>query len=314
MKILVIRFGAMGDLIHLSPSLSAISDAEIHVLTSPAYADLVKALAPVKVWTWDKSQGLGALLGMLGPLTTELFDCVINLHPSLKTNLLCGLLTTKTATYRKEKLSEFGVRQRAMKRLHAVEDFYRVFQSALRLPALDKSQLVPKLKTASSPSNAIGIIPGVGAHRPNRAWPVSSWQPLIQALLKEDPTRRIVLVGGQDDHALAEQLVQEGVENHCGQHAILETAALLGSCDLVIGGDTGPLHLAAATGVPVLGLYAPTSVDRTGPLGKTHTLTPPQILGCWPCEKPTCENKNCMGDILVDTVLENIGVIRQVVR
>jgi len=315
MKILVIRFGAMGDLIHVSPSLLALPNAELHVLTSPAYADLIRALAPVqKVWTWEKSQGLSALFAMAFEMRGERFDWVINLHPSLKTNVLCRVLTTQTATYRKEKPTEFGVRQRSLKRLHAVEDFYRVFQLALGLPAKDKATLIPQLKTNRKTSGTIGIIPGVGAHRPNRAWPLTSWRLLIQSLLAEDSTRRIVLIGGQDDHALAEQLVQDRVENHCGQHAILETAELLGSCDWVIGGDTGPLHLAVATGVPVLGLYAPTSVNRTGPLGNTRTVCPPEILGCWPCEKPTCENKNCMADILVETVLENIRVIREIVR
>lgn len=340
MKVLVIRFGAMGDLIHVSPSLTRLKaqypEAEIHVLTSAAYSDLVHALAPVQnVWTWDKADGIFALWAMAGSLRAMHFDAVINLHSSLKTHVLCMLLGTQVGTYRKQKCALTGMAQRGQPRLHAVEDFYRVFQSIFPLPMADRQRLVPSINLMPTPAiqgggddqelpisnrtgnkiakhSVIGLIPGVGALRPNRAWPIGSWQRLIASLQTRYPDHKIVLVGGPEDQSLAQQLVQVGVDNQCGQQSILDSARLLASCEVVVGGDTGPLHLAAATGVPVLGLFAPTSVVRTGPLGQTRTITPAQTLSCWPCEKPVCETGSCMTDISVEAVLENIGMIIEV--
>ena len=77
------------------------------------------------------------------------------------------------------------------------------------------------------------------------------------------------------------------MENYCGQCDIQETARLMQHCDRVIGGDTGPLHLAAGLGVATVGIVGPTSVDRTGARGggTTH-ITPPNPCPAGPVKHP----------------------------
>jgi ADP-heptose:LPS heptosyltransferase len=78
-------------------------------------------------------------------------------------------------------------------------------------------------------------------------------------------------------------------------------AAFLRGCDLFVGGDSGPLHLASALGVPVLGLYGPSDPVRNGPFGdvdRVVTVAEP----CGPCYKRNCARPSCMDSIPVEKV------------
>lgn len=332
-RLLVIRWGALGDLIHASASVQTVKQAypelEVHWLTSPAYQDLVASFAGVdQVWTWEKRQGLWGLWRLAGQFRQLGVDAVINLHPSLKSILFSTLVMPRSsAVYHKEKLRSKGQAQRTKRRRHAASDFYQPFQRLL--PSLpDPIPGVPAVRSAqktdavpAKPDGVVwvGLIPGVGAKRSNRAWEKVAYVGLIEKLLANNPEIQVLLVGGPDETALAQQIldglgkVPEGigprVQNHCGRYDILGTASLLAQCDVVVGGDTGPMHLAAATGVPVVGIYGPTAVARTGPLahGASRMLTPPEALACWPCEQAECpytseQHLACMRQISVEQV------------
>jgi ADP-heptose:LPS heptosyltransferase len=338
-RLLVIRFGALGDLLHLSPSLEAVKAAhpelEIHLLTSPMYQSLASLLPGVdKVWLWEKKSGWPGLLKAALDLRASRMDAVVNLHPSLKSWLLTQIVRPiRKAVYHKQKLKVKGQAQRALPRRHAVTDFYQPFRCLLGLPkddAMTPRLPLPAALAETLPAKAtgerwIGIIPGVGAKRSNRAWESESYVALIAQLLRhsEWPNLKILLIGGPDEQPLAQRLLEavpgshsDTVQSHCGLHDIPTTAALLSHCDLVIGGDTGPLHLAAAVGAPIVSIYGPTALARTGPVGNQpiQSLTPPEALACWPCELPTCpytgpEHLACMKQIGVNEVLS--AVFRQ---
>lgn len=323
-KLLVIRLGALGDLLHAGASVQAVKAAnpelEIHWLTSPTYATWLGTMPGVdRVWPYDKAAGWGGLWRLAQQLRAVGFDGVVNLHPSFKTGLLTQLIgPCRTVVYRKEKLKLKGQAQRALTRRHAVADFYAPFMQLM--PGQPAGVAPLHWPQAASPlvklveQRWIGLIPGVGAKRANRAWEPAAYADLMRELLKSHPTARILLMGGPDETTLAEALQMilsdERVENHCGRHDIAGTAALLAQCDLVIGGDTGPLHLAAAVGAPLVAIFGPTSLQRTGPLGKQviKKLTPPDDLACWPCELAECpltgrEHLACMKKITQRQVL-----------
>ncbi|HEY9746146.1 MAG TPA: glycosyltransferase family 9 protein [Oculatellaceae cyanobacterium] len=323
-RILVIRLGALGDLIHASAAWDEVQrqcpDAEIHLLTSPIYLKLADLMPNVqKIWTWDKRAGLGTLFSLAIKLRKERYEAVVNLHPSFKTWLLTQLaLPKKQAWYRKQKFWKKGLALRQLERRHATVDFYEPFRRLLKLPYAQKLTPVLRLpdgieRPKSSQERWIGLIPGVGAKRGNRAWLPESYRELIQSLLSVSGTR-ILVFGGPDEQQLADAIL-EGfpsacVENHCGVHDVLGTARLMARCDMVIGGDTGPLHLAAAVGARLISIYGPTSLNRTGPLGVQLgvSLVPPDELKCWPCERANCPLSGdahlaCMRRISVEQVL-----------
>lgn len=336
-KLLVIRHGALGDCIHVLPSLAALrdhaQDVELHWLTAPVLHPLLASHVDV-CWDFTKPSGvlnqLPWLLGMATQFKDAGIDGVVNLHPSLKTHILCQLLGVPTATYRKEKLPTTGEVSRSLTRLHATENFYQPFRQLW--PALPKRLPHPPVLNLPSRQHHLGegchiaVILGVGNKRPNRGWPLQHWQEWCGLLPvygdAADQVYHLHLIGGPDEVQLAESFLNLPLpdylvcHNHVGQTSLVGMAQLLRQCQLTIGGDTGPLHVAGAAGCPnVLGLFAPTAVDRTGPKGSgtMKTLTPSAAHTCWPCEQPTCQHAShpsgCMAEISPQVVAQACGQI-----
>ncbi len=340
-KILILRLGAMGDLIHLSATLAAIKaqhpQCELHLMTSAMYEDMANCIPSVsKVWTFNKNK-LGDLCQKAFRARREGFTAGINLHPSVKTHLfftMAGILPC--ASYKKQKLKQRGIDQRPLERFHAAEDFYQPFRRILDLSdsAHFRTQLsLPHthsetITTTKNDSTTyhIGLIPGVGAKRSSRAWGVKQYQGLVEQLINDVESKslpihrlKIIVIGGVEEKELGNAMATNHpshINNTCGTLSILDTAQLLQDCNLVIGGDTGPTHLASSLGCSMVSIYGPTSVARTGPVSSVHAdritiLTPPETLQCWPCEAPTCplsgeENMACMHQITVQDVLNAV--------
>jgi heptosyltransferase I len=335
-KILVIRLGALGDLVHVSAALNAIKqhypDTEIHFLSRSMYQDLVAMMPMVtQFWAWPDKPTIQTLFSLAQNLRKVGIDGVVNLHPSLKTFFVSFVMAKPTTIYRKEKCQVFGEEQRKIPRLHAVEDFFRPFQKLFHLKTILPNELIPELSLLQNDpiqefkrcSFRLGVVPAVGGKRGNRAWPVENWTRLLTELFQSNSDLEVYFFGGRDDREEAqcfiesllgsgnEQIHVNQLKNHCGQWDIPGTATLMKECDWVISGDTGPLHLAAAVNIPVIGLFGPTSVDRTGPRGRNQTLilTPSVDNPYWPCEMPTCfshspDTQACMRSLSVEHVLE----------
>lgn len=118
----------------------------------------------------------------------------------------------------------------------------------------------------------------VGAGEPERCVPPSVWSHWITEYLRSEPAGRIVLIGGRGEReaarAIEEMLAPSllgRVWNAVGRTDLKQLMTLLHRCDAVIGSDTGPLHLGAALGKRVMGLYvARARVHETGPYGMGH--------------------------------------------
>jgi heptosyltransferase I len=158
-------------------------------------------------------------------------------------------------------------------------------------------------------SKICAIIPGTTWV--TKIWPEEKWLELSRRLAR-DFNYRLVLVGAGAERdvntRLAEQLQSELapglVTDLTGQTSLLELVALFQKCDLVIGGDTGPLHLAAAVGKPkVLGIYGSTPWRRLGPYGPQCRSVASGIW-CQPCYSKTCAigTVACLTDLSVDEV------------
>jgi 3-deoxy-D-manno-octulosonic-acid transferase/heptosyltransferase-1 len=113
-----------------------------------------------------------------------------------------------------------------------------------------------------------------------------------------------VVFTGSEREALEKitSLMSTKAVNMGGETSLLELASLYRKALMVITTDSGPMHLAAAVGTPVVALFGPTDPARTGPYGLGHTIirTP---LSCSPCFLKECSTKKCMQDILPRQVL-----------
>ena len=150
----------------------------------------------------------------------------------------------------------------------------------------------------------IALAPGESTENPYKSWSAAGFRDVASRLTRELGARSLV-VGSRKDQALGDEILLPSGRPECnlaGRTSPAELAAVLSRCDLLIGIDSGPMHVAAAMGVPVVGLFGPTDPGRTGPMGDGHeVIYHPQP--CGPCMTPTCAERTCMASITLDEVV-----------
>jgi heptosyltransferase-1 len=142
-----------------------------------------------------------------------------------------------------------------------------------------------------------------------KLWHAEGWKQLADALLLRYPQATILLSwGNAEEHALAEEIA-----SHIGSRAVVlgkmslkQFVAVLKRVDLVVGGDTGPIHLAAAVGTPTVSFYRCTDGLLNGPLGKDHMIVQ-SPLPCTRCLRKICDrDEECRRSIAVDMVMDAV--------
>ena len=127
--------------------------------------------------------------------------------------------------------------------------------------------------------------------------------------LEKFPDARFAVLGGKQDESLGgiiSRVEPERCFNLCGQTSLLEMVEWLRLCDLLITNDTGPMHVAAALGKPLMALFGPTEPRRTGPYGQLNRVMRID-LPCSPCLKSRCHYKKkneCLNALSPATVFE----------
>lgn len=147
----------------------------------------------------------------------------------------------------------------------------------------------------------------LGASREIRRWPIESFAHLARALASDG--HRIVLLGSAGERALAERLcaaagdVATPIVDLCGRTSIPELAALLERCRMLVTGDTGPMHMAAAMRTPIVGLFfGPALPFDTGPYGDGHLVLHAGVP-CAPCDHAVhCLDPFCRRTLDADLV------------
>ncbi|MFT3782065.1 MAG: glycosyltransferase family 9 protein [Nibricoccus sp.] len=123
--------------------------------------------------------------------------------------------------------------------------------------------------TGAGTDLTIGFISG-SENAPEKRWPAAHWRTLLQQLLQEHPSAKILLFGTANDRpitrAIAEGLEPNHLEDLAGQTTLPVYVEKLRSCRLLVTNDTGGMHLANALGVPLVALFGPTNPVRTGPV------------------------------------------------
>jgi lipopolysaccharide heptosyltransferase I len=146
-----------------------------------------------------------------------------------------------------------------------------------------------------------------------KLWEVERWRELAASLLADG--LGVMITGGQEDGRMAAQIGAGLVPaplSLAGRLSLKELAAVLGGADLMVTVDSGPMHMAAAMGTPVVALFGPTDPRRTGPLGAGTVLQRP--LPCSPCLQRGCQIADvnrCMRDLSVAEVLTAVRALLQ---
>jgi lipopolysaccharide heptosyltransferase II len=161
----------------------------------------------------------------------------------------------------------------------------------------------------------VALAPGESDDRPYKSWDAGGFMEVAHRLVQRE-SARLVVVGAESDraigHKITARLGPRQAANLAGRTTPSQLAAILARCDLLIGIDSGPMHVAAAMGRPVVGLFGPTDPRQTGPLGGGHEVIFHR-QPCWgPCihpVTPSCTDRACMMAITPDEVLAATGRI-----
>ena len=148
----------------------------------------------------------------------------------------------------------------------------------------------------------------------NKRWPAEYFARLVNELSAAHHGVRFAIFGGTDDRALGESICR-ALPDRCldltGRTSLGEMVEWLRRCELMVTNDTGPMHIAAALGKPVIGLFGPTDPRRTGPYGQLErALRHP--LPCAPCMKDTCANAHpleCLRAIQPQIVASRVAAL-----
>jgi ADP-heptose:LPS heptosyltransferase len=150
----------------------------------------------------------------------------------------------------------------------------------------------------------------IGASWSSKLWASERWSELARRLAQELGLS-VHLSGGREDLAAADAIARSAgvpVVSHAGTFTLRETAGLLASAELVISGDTGPLHMAVALGRPVVALFGAADPRRTAPFGRPEAVVRNPVE-CSPCRKRVCPvpGHPCMSGLSTEAVLSRAG-------
>ena len=256
-RLLVIRLSALGDVVHTIPAVVALRERfDVAWAVEAPYRELVETVAgvraiPVALKRWSLRNIREARRAVSG------FDVAIDFQGLVKSALLAR---ASGAKHRIGFAAEF-VRERPaawlMNHCRHIDPNRHVVEWNMQLAGVEKVPDVDFQKFTANgqqpTANDIVILPGAG--RREKQWPY-----FAELAKRLDPLA--VWGPGEENLARATGARMAPPTN------LRELARLLRNAQLVIGGDTGPLHLAAALGTPVIGLYGPTNPARNGPYGQ----------------------------------------------
>jgi heptosyltransferase I len=190
---------------------------------------------------------------------------------------------------------------------HAV-DWYLLVLHFLQVPVHDHyTWLPPAIAPAPglNPSDYDGrqwIAINPGARWSNKRWPVEHYRTLVILLSKALPDARFAILGGKADTELGRH-ISSGCPEQCldltGKTSLSGMVDWMRRASVVITNDTGPMHVAAALGKPMVALFGPTDPRRTGPYHQLHQVMRLD-LPCVPCMKAVCHHRpveECLQEI-----------------
>jgi lipopolysaccharide heptosyltransferase I len=304
MKIAIVKLSSLGDVIHALPVARALRRAQpgVHltwIVEAREYALLkdhpdLDMVVPVDTRRWRRlirrpsgvREVIGKVSRLRGRIRSARFDVALDLQGLIKSGLLTAytgapLRIGFTADHCREWLNCLFTNRRVRPpdtAVHVVEQYLALLaplgvppgpvQFHVPVPALAARRMDDFLgeQGIKSQDRLVAVNPGAG--RDNKRWPVEHFRRLTERLAQE-PGVQVLLLWGPDEVHMARQ-----IRDGSSARAILapptdlhELAALLRRAALMVAGDTGPLHLAAALGTPSLGLFGPTRAERNGPYG-----------------------------------------------
>mgnify|MGYP005854008443 FL=1 len=338
MRVLIVKISALGDVVHALPVLpylhSVEPNLEIDWLLESSFAPLLDGSQCVshvhrldtKLWRRPGRmlQSPGEILRVVLALRRPRYDVCLDLQGNSKSGLftvLCGaplrygfdaggvrewpnLLATNRRVAIGEADHHIGDRALRVAREAFPGGRRQVQSSPLQVDQATLAAVAQRLQQHRLAGQKLVLL------HPGTTWKtkrlsVEFWVKLARDLAENDGLHLLLSWGNKSELAELQNIVKcvSGPVNVWPRSSLREFMALLAQVDLVIGGDTGPVHIAAALGTPTVSCYRATDRLRNGPRGGRHTLLQ-SPMPCSPCLRKDCsENEACSSSINVREVI-----------
>jgi lipopolysaccharide heptosyltransferase II len=345
LRILLVRLRQIGDVVFTTPAIHALRrrfpDAQLSYIVEPSAAPVVLHNPNLSdVIVAPRVPGLSGLLAdvALGRrLRAARYDIAIDFHGGPRASLLTWLSGAPVRigyeiAGRSWMYTRRIARPRALRRRHSVENQWDLLDSLdiapptrsidpVEMPAdgTTTAAVEARLRRCGVRPNDQIVVVHVSAGNPFRRWPIEHFVALIAKLAGGDSKRRFVVTSGPSEGDAASRVIAEARSAlgedaaerviSCGEFSLAELRALFDRAALYIGGDSGPLHIAATAKVPIVGLYGPTLPERSAPWRSDRYPTASVDVGelpCRPCDQRVCApgDFRCLTRIQPEQVLE----------
>ena len=299
-KILVLTVAGIGDFVLGTPALHALRHGfphtEIWILTIPEVAPLADRCPYVDVVrTLDLRRSRSALAWILGPARRELlpliselratrFDTALNLYAAgtragrLRMSVFLWSVGARRTVGRHHNGLGGGLPGTSSQNIHEIDaqlGIARLVGATATDPVpelwvrpADRTDCAVLLKRYGISDQRQLVCLSPGSDQGKKRWPAERFAAVGQRLAEAGA--RVALIGSRSEHVLCDQLVQEipGAISLAGETSLPVLAALLELSRLLVTNDSGPMHMAAALGVPLVVAFGPAAPDRFGPRGR----------------------------------------------
>jgi lipopolysaccharide heptosyltransferase II len=331
LNILVIKPSSLGDVVQALPVLKSLHEkypgARIDWLVNDALADILLDNPRLRaVLRWDRAswrtptqffRAVRNAASIVRRLRAARYDLVIDLQGLFRSAVLAALsggkVTVGFADGREMSPWFYDEKIEAPRdQMHSVDRYVLAAagetsdpkEFPINFSASDTERAKTVLHRLGYDHEKLLVILVPAARWPTKRWPSNSFASLAHRFV-EDYGVQVGIIGSRGDALLAQHIASladcETID-FSGHTTLKQLAYLLSKAAVVVGNDSGPIHVAAAVGAPVVALYGPTSSLRTGPYGTQHTVLTAG-LACSPCFSRTCNSlAECMTAIPVDAV------------
>ncbi len=331
-RFLIIKPSSLGDVIHAFPAVTMLAqqepDSEIDWMIAPQFAPVVRYHPAVRNLIFFHRRDLGTLrrfpatfFNLVSDLRKNRYDAVIDLQGLLRSSIISEFARTPMIAgpaMAREAGSKFFYRKKLRypeDTLHAVRKNAAMMADFLGIPVPETlrfefpvnpsdSQRARALLSKQAGARFIAIAPGARWH--SKQWPGTFFAEAATLLHAEFPDHFFVLLGTRDEIPQGNELIanlQFPVLNLIGRTSVGELIEVIRKARLLLCNDSGPMHIAAAAGTPLIANFGPTDPDLTGPFSDKAVVLQPS-LECIRCFHRDCEERLCHQGIDVQRVLE----------
>ena len=319
---LLVRLGALGDIVHAMPVVAALRaahpDARIGWLVHPRFAPLLEVVAGLDaIHPLDRRSGAATL----SAVRRLRYDVCLDLQGLLKSAAVARLSGARRVIGFARPWLREPAAALAYSETGGRGDGHVIAKnlSLLAMVGIDAPPIHFELRLPETPvvpctREILGLPPdgpfaviNPGAAWPNKRWPAERFGALARQMLERHGLTSAVL-WGPDEATLAAAVARAsgGAALMAPQTSMVEMLTLARAARIVGSGDPGPLHLAAAAGTPVVGLYGPTPPERNGPWDpRDVTVSAHDRCAC--VFKRQCTAQAwCLESIPVETVIDAV--------